>query len=112
MDRSVAFYRDLLGLKPTMLSAFWTEFQVGANRIALHPTLKGCTPPHGEVGKGWYLGVQVEDVKALRQKLMDAGVPIVDDFHDVPGGVLITFPDPDGNPIQAIQLGVKTADLG
>lgn len=111
MDRSVAFYRDVLGLTPGMLSAYWSEFHVGENKIALHPVLSGHEGPVGKAGCGWYLSFITDDLKLLRQTLQDAGARITDDYHDVPTGVVLTFEDPDGNPMQAIQLGAKRADL-
>lgn len=111
MDRSVAFYRDLLGMKVKSLSAWWSEFDLGNGTLALHPGLNGNEKPYGRVGSGWYLGIQVDDLAGLKAKLIGGGHTIADDYHDVPSGVVLTFPDPDGNPIQAIQLGVKAADL-
>ncbi|HMS54024.1 MAG TPA: VOC family protein [Fimbriimonadaceae bacterium] len=111
MDRSVAFYRDTLGMKTKSVSAWWTEFDLGNGTLALHPGLNGNPQPYGKVGSGWYMGIQVDDVKALKATLLGQGFVIADDFHDVPSGVVLTFADPDGNPIQAIQLGVKAADL-
>lgn len=111
MDRSVAFYRDLLGLTPGMLSAYWSEFVVGANKIALHPTLAENEAPLGKAGRGWYLSLETDDLAGLKESLTRAGAKITDDFHDVPSGVVLTFEDPDGNPIQAIQTDVKSSDL-
>lgn len=111
MDRSIAFYRDVLGLKPTILSAYWSQFDMGNGQIGLHPMLEESSPPLGVVGKGWYLGIQVEDVRALKARLLESGIEVPGDYHDIPGGVIITFGDPDGNPIQAIQMGVTTKDF-
>jgi hypothetical protein len=43
MSRSVAFYRDVLGLPLQFQSAGWSEFQTGATTLALHqvPGLAG-----------------------------------------------------------------------
>lgn len=111
MDRSIAFYRDVLGLKPAILSAYWSQFDLGNGQIGLHPMMEGASAPLGVVGKGWYLGIQVEDVRVLKARLIDSGTAVPGDYHDIPGGVIITFGDPDGNPIQAIQMGVTTKDF-
>ena len=36
MSRSVAFYRDILGLPLKFQSPGWSEFQTGATTLALH----------------------------------------------------------------------------
>jgi catechol 2,3-dioxygenase-like lactoylglutathione lyase family enzyme len=37
MSRSVAFYRDILGLSLKFESPGWSEFHTGATTLALHP---------------------------------------------------------------------------
>ena len=37
MDTAVAFYRDSLGLPLTFQSPFWSEFDTGETKLALHP---------------------------------------------------------------------------
>jgi catechol 2,3-dioxygenase-like lactoylglutathione lyase family enzyme len=37
MDAAVAFYRDALGLTLAFQSPFWSEFDTGETRLALHP---------------------------------------------------------------------------
>jgi catechol 2,3-dioxygenase-like lactoylglutathione lyase family enzyme len=37
MDKAVAFHRDVLGLKLGFQSPFWTEFETGETKLALHP---------------------------------------------------------------------------
>jgi predicted enzyme related to lactoylglutathione lyase len=110
MDRSVAFYRDVLGLSPAYTSPYWSEFDLGNGKIALHPPLGAGTGPTN-TGSGWFLGVRTEDISGLKARLQSSGAAIVADYHDTPSGVVLTFADPDGNPIQAIQLGIKTAEL-
>lgn len=111
MDRAVTFYRDVLGLQPELVTPYWSSFHLGPVSLGLHPAPEGSTGPHGCYGRGWFMGLQVEDVRALRTKLESAGVVIEGDFHDVPGGVVLDFVDPDGNTLEAFQPGVKAADL-
>lgn len=103
MARAIIFYRDTLGLNLRFESAHWTEFDVGSVTIALHSRLEG-DGPCGDAGHGWYLGLMTDDVHALRDAVV-AGGGVDLGFHDVPSGVVLTFTDPDGNPIQALQLG-------
>ncbi|HVT11141.1 MAG TPA: VOC family protein [Fimbriimonadaceae bacterium] len=107
MNRAVAFYRDLLGLTPGVSSPFWSDFSVGGMRIGLHPPFQGgMKEPSG----GWILGIEVDDLKALRAILEVAGTKC-EDYHDIPGGSVMDFHDLDGNPIQAMQTGVTAKDL-
>jgi predicted enzyme related to lactoylglutathione lyase len=111
MDRSVAFYRDVLGLTPGVVSPYWSDFVCGDVRVGIHPIMQGAEPPLGVHLKGWSLGVQIDDLRALRTTLEEHGARIHGGYHDVPGGVALDFEDPEHNPIQAIQLGVSAADL-
>src|SRR5260370_29818528 len=37
MDAAVAFYRDTLGMSPGFQAPFWSEFDTGETKLALHP---------------------------------------------------------------------------
>jgi predicted enzyme related to lactoylglutathione lyase len=111
MDRSVAFYRDVLGLTPGHLTPYWSDFTLGDIRIGIHPPFQGSTPPYALPQKGWILGLDVDDLKALRKRLEEAGARINGDYHDIPGGVILDFEDPDGNALEAGQTGISAKDL-
>ena len=106
MDRSVRFYRDVLGLPVGYASPHWTTVEVGDLRIGLHPAFGESVKNQG----GWVVMFEVDDVRAFRERLLVAGSN-PEPFHEVPSGVLFSFQDPDGNRIQALQLGLKLADL-
>lgn len=108
MDRAVGFYRDVLGMTVTSESPYWTAIDLGGASLGLHPRF---SPADGPRGGGWILGYAVSDLKALHERLIAAGARIVNAFHDVPGGVLVQFEDPDGNALQAIQRGTTRAEL-
>jgi predicted enzyme related to lactoylglutathione lyase len=109
MDRAVAFYRDVLGLTPGYNTPHWSDFKMGDTRIGLHPSFDGS--PVEPNGKGWVLGVATPDIRALRAKLEEAGVYVAKGYHDTPSGAVMDFHDPDGNALQAIQVGAKAKDL-
>lgn len=111
MSRSVAFYRDVVGLNVGFESTHWTEFPLTNGKLALHLALEGATLPLGQPMKGWQVGLQTSDVASLRNRLVGAGATVAESYHDIPGGVTLDFSDPDGNPLQAVQLGVTAADL-
>ena len=111
MDRSVAFYRDVLGLKLEFASPFWSQFDLDGAKIGLHPKLEGFNHPLCEYGRGWFLGLETEDVGALKAVLEQNAVAIHGEYHDVPGGVVLDFQDPDGNTIEAFQSGVTVEQV-
>jgi catechol 2,3-dioxygenase-like lactoylglutathione lyase family enzyme len=107
MQKSTEFYRDILGLELISLNPYWTTFKLGGNILALHPPFG----PAVVAGGGWTVAVNVDNVKALEGVLIGNGITLTQDFHDIPGGVLIGFKDPDGNLLQAIQSGVTVSEL-
>lgn len=107
MGRAVAFYRGVLGLELEMETPYWSALRLGEDRLGLHPPFNGRR--QGTTG-GWILCAEVEDIGAVRAALEDAGVA-TGEFHDTPGGVIMDFADPDGNRLQAIQVGARAADL-
>ncbi|HYT27805.1 MAG TPA: VOC family protein, partial [Ktedonobacteraceae bacterium] len=71
MQRSLAFYRDVLGLTLKFTSPGWTEFVTGSTTVALHTT-RGekstevpSLPPAGQA----QLGFTVDDLQATYEAL-------------------------------------------
>lgn len=98
MQRSTAFYRDILGLPLKFSSPGWTEFATGATTVALHPARSGsqgdsAASPAGQA----QLGFMVDDLAALYTSLQAQGVhfsfPPQDEGE---GGKLAVLHDPDG----------------
>jgi len=102
MQRSTAFYRDVLGLALKYATPGWTEFATGSTSIALH-TIGGDgkissgelqqRPPAGQA----QLGFIVDDVQATYEALKAQDV-----YFSLPprtqtsGVTLGVFHDPDG----------------
>lgn len=107
MDRAVAFYRDVLGFTPGYLDPHWSSLRAGTTTIGLHPPFTEAAPVRGG---GWVFGMEVDDMRAFRQKLTEAGVAL-GDYHDTPSGAILDFTDPDGNRLQVIQPGLMSKDL-
>jgi predicted enzyme related to lactoylglutathione lyase len=109
MERAVPFYRDVLGLPLQMQSPGWSQFDLGGGMIlGLHVVMGEAKAPQ----PGWVPSFQVDDVKAAKQRLVDAGATIALDFHDIPNGVVLECLDPDGNPIDLMQPGISCVSLG
>ena len=103
MARSVAFYRDLLGLPVRFESAKWTEFETPGTTLALHladVASDGMTISADAIPAGvCHLSFAVDDLDAFHEKMTANGVrclqpPKEEDF----GGRLAGYADPDGLP--------------
>jgi predicted enzyme related to lactoylglutathione lyase len=99
MDRSVAFYRDALGLRMRMRHEDnWAEFEAGSIRIGLHGAGDG---PAAHGGTAVFL---VEDLDLARAVLQERGVAFEDHLGEVSGYArYASFTDPDGNSMQLIE---------
>jgi lactoylglutathione lyase len=101
MQRSTAFYRDVLGLALKFTTPGWTEFATGSTTIALH-TIGGDgkssselqqRPPAGQA----QLGFMVDDLQATYEALKAQDVYFSLPPHTQTSGVTLgVFHDPDG----------------
>lgn len=91
MDRMVAFYRDVLGLRPIKDERGWKEFDAGGCVVALHNGTSriGARSPK--------LGFWAPDIAAAREILAARGAKV---GKLLSGGGLtrVEGKDPDGNP--------------
>ena len=108
MDKAVEFYSGVLGLQIGHKSPYWTSLMLGEIQIGLH----GPNDPQlSRPVNGWTVSLLTDSVKQLREALVAAGVELEPGYHDTPRGVVVTFNDPDGNRLQAMQLGVKASEI-
>lgn len=105
MARSVAFYRDSLGLECTLDTPYWSEFRAGSTRIALHAGGKG-EPPAGDTAGTASLGFEVSDLDGTYAQLKKAGVRFVQEPQERPqeGIKLAVATDPDGLTLNFAQV--------
>jgi predicted enzyme related to lactoylglutathione lyase len=107
-ERLIAFYRDVVGLRPAFDFAPGA-FAVGpADAIALliegHDALAGVNGEPARV----LLNFVVVDAVGEQRRLEAHGVHFVRAAYEEPGvGVFATFADPDGNYCQLAQLGAS-----
>jgi predicted enzyme related to lactoylglutathione lyase len=101
MDRSVAFYRDMVGLKLEMHTPDWSSLSAGNITLGLHPE-----SPHAKVGPGMgcTFGFEVSDIQKIVQRLKAKGVPFVMEPMHQDFGWLAILADPDGYSVQLVQL--------
>ena len=75
MARSIAFYRDVLGLSIRSESPEWTEFKTPGSTLALHLTDESRFPQNSIPAGVCHLGFTVEDIDAFHQDMIAKGIP-------------------------------------
>jgi catechol 2,3-dioxygenase-like lactoylglutathione lyase family enzyme len=91
MERSLAFYRDLLGI-PLRGDDDWQEASLGGTRFALHRTHEGV----GELSAGTiHVDFEVRDLTEATERLRAAGIEANDAMRD-DWGAAAEVTDPDG----------------
>jgi catechol 2,3-dioxygenase-like lactoylglutathione lyase family enzyme len=95
VERSVAWYRDTLGVPQTGEGGF-PEFQLGDNAFLylIDPKALGGEFSHGNGGP---VALRVDDVEATRAELEERGIEFIGETHDSGVCHMAPFADPDGN---------------
>ncbi len=93
VPRAVAFYRDVVGLKPgAMASEQWVEFDVGSTTFGVgNGETIGIAP-----GSAFAVAFEVDDVAESKKKLESKGVKVTE-LMDAPTCTSCFVTDPDGN---------------
>jgi lactoylglutathione lyase len=110
MKRSVAFYRDTLGIPLKFESPEWTEFATGATTLALHGG--GIAREYQDTGDqsktagACSIGFNVDDVDRTYEEMKSKGMTFVmpPTQREGEGIKLAVGLDPDGLPISFAQL--------
>ncbi|HEX2031784.1 MAG TPA: VOC family protein [Actinomycetota bacterium] len=107
LDRSIRFYRDVVGLRFKLRGVGYAEFETGPVRFGLFERSKvpelvgreaGVPGPDGEVA------ILVHDVDAEARRLREAGVDILTGPVDRPWGHrTLHLADPDGLIVELAQ---------
>lgn len=92
MAEATAFHRDKLALTPGFESPFWTEFDTGSTKLALHPATDAH--PAGTT----QLGFRVPDLDAFYAERDRTGITFLDPPTMQHGSKIATFADSDGAP--------------
>ena len=101
VERSTSFYVNQLGFsvrpaKPLTDGRPFTAFHQG---IAI---VGGRAPSHRQID---HIAFEVNDVRALQERLRKADVEFQQDLHDGPYGLTIYVTDPDGTRVELYQVG-------
>ncbi len=101
-EELVRFYRDVVGLPQNM------EMGEGAFEVAgSHLLIDGHSETHGPVKEPQRVLINffVEDLASEQQRIEGQGVTFIRSAgKEFWGGVISTFPDPDGNYCQLIEF--------
>ena len=98
MSRSVAFYRDVIGLPLRFESPHWTEFVTEGATVALHASEgPGSRDDPEKVPAGRCRpGFRVGDLDAFHNRMMEMKVPCIQKPTNDFGARLAQYLDPDG----------------
>ncbi len=98
MSKSVAFYRDVIGLPLRFESPHWTEFATDGATLALHAS-EGTGPkddPDKVPAGRCRPGLRVRDLDAFHKRMVEMKVPCIQEPTNVFGARLAQYLDPDG----------------
>ncbi len=99
MDASIAFYRDMIGLRPKSLSSSFSILEAENLGVYLsisrRPWEVNQSKERG-LGAGIYPHFEVADVRGLVDKLRKNGYKIVQEAEDYAWGTEAFVADPDG----------------
>jgi predicted enzyme related to lactoylglutathione lyase len=92
-----AFFNTFLGTEPYVASDYYVGYMVGELEVGLDPN-----------GQAVVAYIDVDDIKASLQTLLDAGSSIFKDITDVANGLLVAqVKDTNGNVVGLRQQPVK-----
>jgi predicted enzyme related to lactoylglutathione lyase len=98
MDRSVRFYKDVLGITPlaplreSYSDEFWVVLNTGACKLCLHG---GAKQDRG--GDAPKIVFHVDDIHAARDALLTKGLSVDPIFSPAESVLVCNSADPDGN---------------
>ena len=98
MQRSVSFYRDVIGLPLKFESTEWTEFATDGATLALHASESSSTEkdgPHLPAGR-CRPGLSVPDLDEFHSRMIANNVPCVQEPKEEFGARIAQYLDPDG----------------
>lgn len=99
MERSVSFYRDLIGLPLRFQSPGWTEFATEGATLALHAAENPVPNPDDPMlmpACRCRPGLQVTNLDQFHTKMITNAVKCVQEPKEVFGSRIAQYLDPDG----------------
>lgn len=97
MARSVAFYRDVIGLALKFETPGWTEFATEGATLALHSSKAAAASPSGHPPAGHCRpGLCVPNLDEFHQRMVQHQVKCLQEPKVVFGTRIAQYVDPDG----------------
>jgi catechol 2,3-dioxygenase-like lactoylglutathione lyase family enzyme len=96
MKRAVAFYRDVLGIALRFESPHWTEFATEGATLALHAAKAAGSDGPREAAGSCRPGLSVPKLDEFHKRMIEKGVPCVQEPKEVFGARIAQYADPDG----------------
>ena len=111
MQRSVAFYRDVIGLPLKFDSPEWSEFATEGATFALHRAEPGAARDgEAEMPAGHCRpGLSVPDLDAFHARMVEHNVVCTQQPKDLFGSQIAQYLDPDGLTISVSQDTAQSA---
>ncbi|WP_421382829.1 VOC family protein [Bacillus salacetis] len=107
LDKTIHFYRDLLGLSIKMEAGTYIELETGATTLSFNTRESGRDitglpiPDQKRKEQTFEIGLVTEDVKGVVEKLRAEGVAILLEPTEKPWGQVVAYvEDPDGHYIE------------
>ena len=94
LQRSIIFYRDLLGFKLLLNNDAWAEFDIGGQRLAVHEEKIGDHVKDQSVATVYF---EANPIEKMVETLKSKGIIFNGEIGVYPYGKLILFSDPDDN---------------
>jgi len=95
MARSVAFYRDVLGIPLKFESPEWTEFATEGATLALHKS-EGTGVNNARHPEPSRPGFQVPNLEEFHSQMIKKKVPCIQEPTEIFGARVAQYADPDG----------------
>jgi lactoylglutathione lyase len=99
VEKSTAFYRDVLGIPLEYSVNGWTQFKSNGASLVLHPKTDASSAPGGRVR----MTFRVLDIDGIYRNLSERGVSFLAPPATASFGKHATLFDPDGNAIDLIE---------
>lgn len=115
MQRSVAFYRDVIGMPLKFETPHWTEFATEGATLALHKseeTSAAAEPPESEKPCSekpgtCRAGFQVPNLDEFHQRMLENNVPCMQEPQETFGVKIAQYLDPDGLTLSVSDAGQR-----
>lgn len=106
MKASLAFYRDVMGFPVRFETTHWSEFATEGATLALHLSegspAENASPGMEPAGR-CRPGLSVPDLAEFHRKMVERGVPCVQEPKVVFGVPIAQYTDPDGLVVSVSQ---------